>query len=378
MISEMISFKIPEGIEGLLAQIDAEILQQYAKLQGLDEKTRSGIHRFARIRMMGASTRIENAVLTDTEIDWLDDILGKDGKKSAFAAHRRKIEDKLSKDRRRSIEEVAGARAMLQVIYSQSGELFPLSNATIQGLHRELLQFYPDASHYLGKFKTQPNRVVEKNHDTGEERVVFQTADPGVVTQTAMADLVHWYNATLPKERHALAVACEFVFRFLAIHPFQDGNGRLGRGLFLLALLQSPHRALAGVVPYLAIDRQVELRREEYYLVLNQCSQGKFAADSKDYEIHFFLHFMAKALQRALGDIDFYEKRFSAIADLSKSAALVYACFRDQPELELQAMNICQTTQLPRRTVSHILTQLLRDQLISRMGKGAGVRYRLE
>ncbi len=48
--------------------------------------------------MVGASTRIENAVLTDSEIDWLGFVLGKDGKQTALAAHKVQIEDKLSKD----------------------------------------------------------------------------------------------------------------------------------------------------------------------------------------------------------------------------------------------------------------------------------------
>ena len=68
---------------------------------------------------------------------------------------------------------------------------------------------------------------------------MFQTADAGPITTSAMKDLVGWYNEILPLSPWTIEITLEFVYRFLAIHPFQDGNGRLGRGLFLLSLLQS-------------------------------------------------------------------------------------------------------------------------------------------
>ena len=64
--------------------------------------------------------------------------------------------------------------------------------------------------------------------------------------------LTPWSSAQLwPSCEHPwpLLVATEFVFRFLAIHPFYDGNGRLGRALFILALLQSVDKYLAEEKP---------------------------------------------------------------------------------------------------------------------------------
>ncbi|WP_083821314.1 Fic family protein [Candidatus Odyssella thessalonicensis] len=55
-----------------------------------------------------------------------------------------------------------------------------------------------------------------------------------------------------------MAVASEFVFHFLFIHPFQDGNGRLGRELFALALLQSNQEAIKFVMPLIAINQHIE------------------------------------------------------------------------------------------------------------------------
>ena len=131
-----------------------------------------------------------------------------------------------------------------------------------------------------------------------------------MITETAVSDLITWYNDTLPQEPSGLAVSCEFTFRFLAIHPFQDGNGRLGRGLFLLSLLQSPNKAVADLAPYLALDRQIEKHKEEYYTVLNKCSDGKFLTNPSKYNTEHFLHFMVKVFEESLDDIETLQEPF--------------------------------------------------------------------
>ena len=373
----MLTFKIDSKMTKRLWELGNKIARSHIFLTTLSEEEKQAIHRYARISQIGASTRIENAVLTDAEINWLDTILGEDGRKTAFESQRTLIENKLSKDRERSIEEVAGCRAMLQLIYEQAHDFLPLSAAVIRGLHQELLRFYPKARSYIGKYKTTSNKVVETNRATKKQRVVFETADAGVITETAMSDLITWYNDTLPKEPWGLAVSCEFTFRFLAIHPFQDGNGRLGRGLFLLSLLQSPNRAVADLAPYLALDRQIEKHKEEYYTVLNKCSDGKFLTNPSRYHTEHFLHFMVKIFEESLDDIELYRNRFIAFTKLSPSGHKIMDCFKDQPEVRLQTKKVCEATKLPRRTVVNRLSQLVKNGFIQKYGQGAGVRYQL-
>jgi len=71
-------------------------------------------------------------------------------------------------------------------------------------------------------------------------------------------------------------VTTEFVFPLLAIHPFQHGNGRLGRALFILALLQSDDKYLREIMPIIAIDRHIEQNRSLYYTRPHQGADGKF------------------------------------------------------------------------------------------------------
>jgi Fic family protein len=192
-----------------------------------------------------------------------------------------------------------------------------------------------------------------------------------------MQELVSWYNQAINKEPWSVAVACEFVFRFLAIHPFQDGNGRLGRALFLMALLQSPYNKLAHVVYYLAIDRYIERHKEEYYIILNQCSDGKFTIHSKEYKLEYFLRYMIKVLLGSLADIDFYIKRVDSLRTLSESALKVLECFKELPEVRIKPKDIQKKTGLPIRTVSNSLLTLLTAQFIQRQGQGSATYYQL-
>ncbi len=373
----MISYNITLPTLNKLRHLSKCLAEKYAEIKGFSTQEKKAIQRYARISMIGASTRIENAVLTDQEIDWIDTILSKDGKVTEFNKNKDLIENKLSKDRERSIEEVAGCREMLFLIYEQAKDLFPVTEATLRGLHFELMKYYSNAGPYIGKYKTQPNYVVEHNQKTKEQRIVFKTAEAGPITASAVSDLICWYNKAIITEPWSIAVACEFVYRFLAIHPFQDGNGRLGRGLLLLALLQSPDELISYIAPYLAIDRHIERHKMEYYMVLNRCSNGMYSNDPKAYKIEYFLNFMLKVLEESLNDITFYRDKYLSINTLSEAATKVLACFKEHPELRLSTKLICNDIGLPRRTVVNALNTLLAEKLIQRYGKGAGIRYQL-
>lgn len=370
-----LSFELTSLHITLLKQLDRQFAQYYARLEALSSDEKAFLHRQARISMVGASTRIENALLTDTEINWIDTLLMEDGKPTAFRMYQRQIVNKLAKDKERSIEEVAGCREALALVYEEAQDWCPLQENIIRGLHQRLLQYHPPAAHYLGRYKTQSNYVIEKNTLTQETRIVFKTADPGPITAAAMSDLVSWYQVALEQETWVLAVTSEWVFRFLAIHPFQDGNGRLGRALFLLTLLQSTDKVYSTVARYLAIDRYIEKHKAEYYQALNQCSNGQFKQNPRTYKIGYFLTFMLRMLAEAFAGIDFYQERYKTLQKLSPSAIRVLECFKEHPEIRLQTHLICTETGLPRRTVLNALRSLLRDHFIQRYGQGAGCRY---
>ncbi len=373
----MLSFQIDSQITKQLIALNELITEKYAFLKTLPEDEKEHIHRYAWISMVGASTRIENAILTDSEVDWLDSVLGKDGKQTALDAHRIQIENKLSKDKERSIEEVAGCRTVLLLIYEQAKDYLPLTEHTLRSLHHELLRHYSKVGIIKGAYKDHSNSVIEENHQTGEKKSIFKTASPGIETEMAMRDLIEWYNKAMQEEPWQIAVAAEFVYRFLAIHPFQDGNGRLGRALMLMSLLHCPSQSIAEVIYYLAIDRHIEKHKEEYYIVLNQCSQGNFRSDPSDYNIEFFLKYMIKVLQGAMGDIDFYATRAKDFKKLPEKAVKLLECFKEQAEIKVKTRDIIEVTGFPKRTVTTNLKLLTSKNFIARYGQGAATYYQL-
>jgi Fic family protein len=83
-----------------------------------------------------------------------------------------------------------------------------------------------------GKYKTTTNHV---ETITGE---IFYFASPEE-TPAKMHDLLNWYNEKTKKENvNPILVAAEFHYRFIRIHPFDDGNGRTARILMNFILMQ--------------------------------------------------------------------------------------------------------------------------------------------
>ncbi len=373
----MLSFTPSNKIENELKRLQGLFVETYKELETVPPDEAGYLNRFALISNIGASTRIENAVLTDQEIEWIDTALNKDSKVTAFEENRTFILEKLSKDRERSVEEVVGCRQVLSTVYLQADEFFPLTETVIRGLHHDLLRYHSRAASHAGGYKTSPNRVVSINHDTKEERIVLDPSPPGIITSTAMAELVKWYNNTIREHPWPLLVATEFVFRFLAIHPFEDGNGRLGRALFILALIQSDDKYLAGIAPYIAIDRHIEQNRPLYYSVLHKCSGGKFQSDPTQYKLKPLAWFFIKVIEASLGDIKFYREKYANLKKLSESALAVLDCFKSSPERRLKVSAIAEKTGLPRRTVQYALKTLASQHFLQSLGRGAGSRYQL-
>lgn len=373
----MISFNLNDEIKAQLKDVNNRCAELYATIRNIDQKELEAIERYAKVSTLGASTRIENALLTNSEIDWIETILTSDGKTTALSNNKSLIKNKFSKDRSRSIEEVAGCRQMLMFIYQNADYMKPLRESDVRELHKLLMEPYLKKSPYVGNYKVQSNSVIETNKETGETRDVFKTADAGVITKAAMSDLLIWYNKALSEELSALPVICEFVYRFLAIHPFQDGNGRLGRGLFLLGMLQSNEITLSEIVRYISIDRQIEKNKEEYYFVLNLCSKGSYSDNTGDYKIFYLLRFMLKVISLSISDVDIYRKKYEITNKLSESATAVLTCFKENPETTLTIKDIIDLIKLPRRTISYNLKILSDYGLIQKYGQLSGARYQI-
>ncbi len=170
-----------------------------------------------------------------------------------------------AKPRDRPEEELAGYRRALEWIFSRKGTVSPRPDV-VRKLHA-LAQggSIGDA----GEWKKRDNQIVEFL-PTGEPRVRFVPTSARE-TPEAMDLLCRNYEEALRAELvPPLLIVATFVFDFLCVHPFRDGNGRTARLLTTL-LLQSHGFEVAR---YLSLERLIEETCVDYYRVLGNCSQG--------------------------------------------------------------------------------------------------------
>ncbi|MBT6843030.1 MAG: Fic family protein [Candidatus Melainabacteria bacterium] len=204
------------------------------------------------IQSIGSSTRIEGSKLQDDEIKTLIDNLD------------------INKLKSRDEEEVSGYYEALDLIYENHENLF-LSESYIKQLHAISLKYSSKDTRHRGDYKSLSNKVVAQYPD-GSSRVVFDTTEPYLVAKE-MTDLIDWSNERLSYSGiHSLMVIAVFVYEFLSIHPFQDGNGRLSRLLTNLLMMKSGYK----FVQYISFEHVIEQRKKEYYQNLMEAQSQRF------------------------------------------------------------------------------------------------------
>jgi Fic family protein len=340
---------ITTAILKLIAEID-EFKGAWTALGRISPERLTALRRVATIESVGSSTRIEGARLSDKEVEAL--LTGLDVK--AFAS--------------RDEEEVAGYAATMETVFAHFREIASTENH-IKQLHRDLLQYSSKDERHRGEYKTHNNHVEAFGPDGESLGIVFATATP-FDTPRLMTQLVEWTRENFESgELHKLIVIAVFVVVFLAIHPFQDGNGRLSRILTTLLLM----RAGYGYVPYSSLESVIEQSKDAYYLGLRQ-TQGTLRTEAPDWQP--WLTFFLRALQQQK-------------ARLEKKIERERLILGDLPELSVQILELCRergrvtvaeaakVTGANRNTIKDHLKALTKAGHIEQHGAGRGTWYGL-
>ncbi len=340
-------------------KITSEILSKITKIDSFKGFWRGGLQlspqilgrlkKSVIITSTGASTRIEGAKMNDEEIARLLHGL------------------KSRKPKGRDAEEVAGYADLLGRIFDNHKAL-KLTEGQILQFHKILLNFSSKDQIHKGKYKSKDNIVVAINEE-GKKVILFKPTPPYLVKKE-MDDVIFWTNQELDtKERHPLLVIANFIFEFLAIHPFQDGNGRLSRALTNLLLIKAGYI----YIPYVSLDEIIEERRTEYYLAL-RATQKNHKTDKED--ITSWLDFILNALieqtiraENLMGSEDL-EKL------LSEKQLEIYHLFNELDTLSILEIDKELKGKMPRVTIKQVLSRLVVLKLIERIGVGRSIRYR--
>ena len=135
----------------------------------------------------------------------------------------------------RDFEEMKASNVCLKMVQEEASSPAKLTETFIRQLHKTLLREDYEVHYNLpggipstytihaGRYKTRPNSVITRYGDR------FEYASPEE-TPALMGDLVAWYNNVEHSEEYTpVELAALFHYRYIRIHPFEDGNGRMAR-----------------------------------------------------------------------------------------------------------------------------------------------------
>ena len=268
----------------------------------------------------------------------------------------------------RDEQEVAGYAETMEQIF-QSWEYIPLTENHVRQLHRDLLRHSDKDEYHRGNYKTSPNNVVAFDEQGQQIGIVFETASP-FDTPGLMRELVEWTNAALEtRSLHPLLVIGIFTVAFLAIHPFQDGNGRLSRILTTLLLLRCGY----AYTPYSSLESVIENSKEGYYLALRQ-TQVTIRTDAPNWQpwLLFFLRALHQQMKRLEKKV---EAEHIVLAALPELSLRILEHAREHGRVTLKEMTIL--TGASRNTLKEHFRRLVENRQLTMYGKGRGVWYRI-
>ena len=339
---------ITKEILGLIAQID-EFKGAWKAIGTLAPERLNVLKKIATIESVGSSTRIEGVKMSDKEVEAL--LAGLDTR--SF--------------RSRDEEEVAGYAEAMNLVFD-SFEQIALSENYIKQLHRILLQYSSRDVRHRGDYKKMPNHVEAFDQNGKSLGVIFETASP-FDTPMRMQALTEWTKRSFElKELHPLLIVAIFTVHFLAIHPFQDGNGRLSRILTTLLLLQNGYL----YVPYSSLEAIIEQNKEGYYLALRRAQGTLNQGDSNLVAwLVFFLNCMKKQKDNLTAKIE-RERLMVKMPELSTQILRVVKEHGRAVISDIQAI-----TQANRNTIKVRLRELVQDGYLIQQGEGKGTLYLL-
>ncbi len=231
-----------------------------------------------------------------------------------------------------------------------------------------------------GSYRSHESPMQVVSGAIGYEQVHYE-APPSSQVPEEMARFIEWYNATAPIDgveqipgpiRAGIAHA-----RFEHIHPFEDGNGRVGRAIVDHALSQAE-----GFPALASLSTSIEQERRAYYEHLE--ASGKGGLDANDW-LDFFVGIVSRAQELTKNEVEFivgktryYDKFHSQLNERQlKAVGRIFAEGTKGFEGGLTTKKYMSITKCGRGTAFRDLNDLLEKGAVTQTGVGRGTRYEL-
>lgn len=301
------------------------LFEHWMSLQPLTEKQQSSFSRRFTIEYNYNSNHIEGNTLTygQTELLLMFGAVSGEGHLQDFT-------------------EMKASQVGLEMMSQEVKEAhMPLTQHFIRTLHKTLLR--EDYTVYrnlpggqqtsyvihAGQYKTRPNSVITRYGDR------FEYASPEE-TPALMTDLVNWYNDAEQSGKYSVVeLAALFHYRYIRIHPFEDGNGRIAR--LMVNYILARHGWPMIVVRSRKKQEYLEALHKTDLVVGPVPSEGAHASLTK---IRNFVKYFTKLVEDELAyDIAFIENKDEKvwwydgekIAFRSPNSSRILGILRDNP-----------------------------------------------
>lgn len=286
----------------------------------------------------------------------------------------------------RDVQEMAASNVGLKMMREEAKvKETPLTQSFIRTLHKTLLRedykVYRDLPGgiqtsyviHAGQYKTRPNSVITRYGDR------FEYASPEE-TPSLMADLVDWYNqAEQEGKLSPVELAALFHYRYIRIHPFEDGNGRIAR--LMVNFILSRHD-----YPMVVIRSR---KKSEYLEALHQTDLevGLVPSDGAHAEINeirpFLKYFNQLVATEVYNDVLFVSEKNDnvwwydgeRITFRTPNYTKILNAMRTQPSLTLADMK--EITGISTAAIQKLLGQLVQKKYVERNEKNGSWRVYL-
>ncbi len=254
----------------------------------------------------------------------------------------------------------------------------PLSQPLLFSWHTMLMKGTRQITRGQWRAYPEPMRIV--SGPVGSEKIHFE-APPSVQVPAEMKRFIHWFNASAPggacEIKHASVRSAIAHLYFESIHPFEDGNGRIGRALSKKALFQG----IGHAVP-LSLSRTIEAHKSQYYAALQA---GQRSNEITPW-IAYFIQMLLTAQEQAENLIHFTAGKarlFDRLgSQLNPRQTQMLRCMLkagpDGFEGGMSAGKYMSITGTSKATATRDLQELVDMRVLLPSGGGRSIRYQIQ
>ncbi len=251
----------------------------------------------------------------------------------------------------------------------------PLSHDMLFAWHRMVTAGHPELRD-VGRYHTHAEPMQVVSGKVWDPKVHFE-APPSAQVRAEMDGFIDWFNRTAPggaEPLPALTRAGIAHLYFVSIHPFEDGNGRIGRAVAEKVLAQS-----LGQPSLTAIAATILARKADYYRALEAANKGIEVTDW----LGWFAGIGIEAQRRTIAQVEFLidkAKLLDRVRDRlnPRQMAVLLRMLREGPEGfkgGLSAGNYVAIAKTSAATATRDLNEMMELGVLTRTGERRGTRY---